>query len=130
MKVFRKKKPKLQLSRAAALACCPAKSLNITELRQDTGEVIIEYPLTVRPWLAAVAKRLGGPGDTTQTRKLQLDAMGTAVWDLVDGRRSVRRIIRIFAETHRLDKKEAEVSVTSFIRELGKRGLIGLQEIS
>ena len=129
MKAFRKKKPKPQLSRVAALACCPAKSLNISESRLDTGEVIIEYPLTVRPWLAAVAKRLGGSGKTTQTRKLQLDAMGTAVWDLVDGRRSVRQIIRIFAETHRLNKKEAEVSVTSFIRELGKRGLIGLQEI-
>ena len=26
---------------------------------------------------------------------------GTAVWDLVDGKRSVRRIVRIFAEDHR-----------------------------
>ena len=129
MKVFKKKEPKPQLSRAAALACCPAKSLNITESRLDTGEVILEYPLTVRPWLAALAKRLGGPRDVSQTKKLQLDTMGTAVWDLVDGRRSVRRIIRIFADTHRLDEKEAEVSVSSFIRELGKRGLIGLQEI-
>jgi hypothetical protein len=53
--------------------------------------------------------------------------MGTAVWDMVDGYRSVRRIVQIFAETHRLDNKEAEVSVTSFIRELGQRGLLGLQ---
>lgn len=130
MKVFRKKKPEPQLSRAAALACCPTKSAHITESRLDTGEVILAYPLTVRPWLAALARRLGGPLDTIQTKKLQLDAMGTAVWDLMDGRRSVRRIIWIFAQTHRLDKKEAEVSVTSFIRELGKRGLIGLQEVS
>jgi hypothetical protein len=45
----------------------------------------------------------------------------------VDGKCSVRRIIKIFAETHRLDKKEAEVSVTQFIRELGRRGLLGLR---
>ncbi len=129
MKVFRKSKPKPRLSRTAALECCPAKSIDVTELRLDSGDVILEYPLTVRPWLASLARRLGGPSDTSQTKKLQLDAMGTAVWDLVDGRRSVRRIIQIFAKQHRLDNKEAEVSVTSFIRELGKRGLVGLKEI-
>ncbi len=114
------------MSRAAALNCRPAKSLHITESRLETGEVFLEYPLTVRPWLAAVAKRLGKSRDVVQIKKLQLDTMGTAVWDLVDGHRSVGRIVKIFAETHRLDNKEAEVSVTSFIRQLGQRGLLGL----
>jgi hypothetical protein len=47
----------------------------------------------------------------------------------VDGKRSVRRIVQIFAEDHRLENREAEISVTSFIRELGQRGLIGLKEM-
>ncbi|MBW2427788.1 MAG: PqqD family protein [Deltaproteobacteria bacterium] len=127
MKVFRKKRRERHLSRAAALKSRPAKSLHITESRLETGEVLLEYPLTVRPWLAAVAKRLGGSREIVQIKKLQLDAMGTAVWDLVDGNRSVRRIVQIFAEVHRLENKEAEVSVTSFIRELGQRGLLGLR---
>jgi len=127
MIVFKKKSRQSQMSRAAALKCRPAKSLHITESRLETGEVFLEYPLSVRPWIAAVAKRLGKSRDVVQIKKLQLDTMGTAVWDLVDGHRSVRRIVKIFAETHRLDNKEAEVSVTSFIRELGQRGLLGLQ---
>ena len=127
MKVFSKTKRESHFSRAAALKCRPAKSLHITELRLETGEVLLEYPLTVRPWLAAVARRLGRSHEIVQTKKLQLDAMGTAVWDLVDGNRSVRRIVEIFAETHRLDNREAEVSVTGFIRELGQRGLLGLR---
>ena len=127
MKVFSKKPRESHLSRAAALEYRPAKSLHITESRLETGEVLLVYPLTVRPWLAAVANRLGGPRESVQTKKLQLDAMGTAVWDLVDGKRSVRRIVEIFAKANRLDNKEAEVSVTSFIRELGQRGLLGLQ---
>ena len=127
MKVFRKKKSEHHLSRIAALQHRPAKSLHITESRLESGEVLLEYPLTVRPWLAAVAKRLGRSDQIVQTKKLQLDAMGTAVWDLVDGKRSVRRIVQIFAEDHRLENREAEVSVTSFIRELGQRGLLGLQ---
>ena len=122
-----KRKPANRLSRAAALGCRPDKSLHVTETRLETGEVLLEYPLTVRPWLAAVAKRLGASRQISQTKKLQLDAMGTAVWDLMDGNRSVRRIVQIFADTHRLDTKEAEISVTSFIRELGQRGLLGLR---
>jgi len=109
-----------------ALKYTPSKSRQISEIRLETGEVIIEYPLVVRPLIAVVAKRLGGLQDRKQTKKLQLDAMGTSVWDLVDGKRSVRMIIQIFAKTHRLENKEAEVSVTSFIRQLGQRGLLGL----
>jgi hypothetical protein len=127
MKVFRKKTGAGPMSRTEALAYTPVKSLQITEVRMDSGEMIIEYPLVVRPWIAAVAKRLGAPQDRKQTKKLQLDAMGTSVWDLMDGNRTVRRITQIFAATHRLDKREAEVSVTRFIRELGRRGLLGLR---
>ena len=127
MRVFKKKSRVNSISRSQALAHTPVKSLQITEVRLETGEVLIEYPMAVRPWIAAVAKRLGGKQNRVQTKKLQLDALGTSVWDLVDGNRSVKRIVRIFAETHRLENREAEISVTQFIRELGRRGLIGLQ---
>ena len=127
MKAFRKKKAESRLSRAEALKFRPSKSREISESRLDTGEVLREYPLTVRPWLAALAKRLGRPAEAVQTKKLQLDIMGTSVWDLVDGNRSVARIAEIFAATHRLNNKEAEISVSSFIRELGQRGLLGLR---
>ena len=127
MRVFKKKPEAYSISRSQALAHTPVKSLQITEVRLETGEVLIEYPLSVRPWIAAVARRLGGKQNVVQTKKLQLDALGTSVWDLVDGNRSVKRIVKIFAETHRLENREAEISVTQFIRELGRRGLIGMQ---
>jgi len=127
MKVFNRRHLQSPLSRSQALECRPAKSLHIAETRLETGEVLLEYPLRVKPWIAAIARRFGGPADQVHTKKLQLDALGSAVWDLVDGERSVRRIVQIFAETHRLEKKEAEVSVTSFIKQLGQRGLLGLR---
>jgi hypothetical protein len=126
MKVFRKKSGASHLSRLEALEYIPVKSRAISQIRLESGEVVIEYPLFVKPWIAAVAQRLGGLQDRKQTKKLQLDAMGTSVWDLVDGKRSVRMIIQIFAKAHRLENREAEVSVTSFIRQLGQRGLLGL----
>lgn len=127
MKVFKSRHRQSPLSRRQALECRPAKSLHIAETRLENGEVLLEYPLTVKPWIAALARRLGAPSDRTHTKKLQLDAMGSAVWDLVDGNRSVRRIVQIFAETHRLENREAEVSVTTFIKQLGQRGLLGLR---
>lgn len=114
------------MSRTKALEYTPVRSRQISEIRLDSGEVIIEYPLIVKPWIAAVAKRLGGLQEQKQTKKLQLDVMGTSVWDLVDGERSVRMIIQIFAKTHRLENREAEISVTSFLRQLGQRGLLGM----
>jgi hypothetical protein len=127
MQVFKKKPVTGHMTRLEALAYKPVKSTQITETRLETGEVVLEYPLAVRPLVAAVARRLGkSQQDMVQIKKLQLDVLGTSVWDLVDGKRSVRRMIQIFAETHRLEKREAEVSVTQFIRELGQRGLLGL----
>jgi hypothetical protein len=127
MQVFKKKPVTGHMTRLEALAYKPVKSTQITETRFETGEVVLEYPLAVRPLVAAVARRLGkSQQDMVQIKKLQLDVLGTSVWDLVDGKRSVRRMIQIFAETHRLEKREAEVSVTQFIRELGQRGLLGL----
>jgi hypothetical protein len=63
-------------------------------------------------------------------RKIQLDILGTGVWDLVDGKSTVLEIIDSFAEVHRLYRREAEVSVIQFLRELGRREIVGMKQIS
>ena len=126
MRVVKKKPKGPAISRAEALDRIPAKNVQITEDRLETGEVLIGYPVTIRPFFATLVKRFGGPEEQVQTKKLQLDTLGSSVWDLLDGKRSVRQLIQIFAETHQLQPREAEVAVTQFIRELGRRGLIGL----
>jgi hypothetical protein len=126
MRVFKKKRKKPQISRTEALKCTPVISAQVVEDRLESGEVIIRYPVTIRPFFATVVKRFGGPDDYVQTKKLELDKLGSSVWDLIDGKRSIRQLIQIFAETHQLQFREAEVAVTQFMRELGRRGLIGL----
>ena len=126
MRVFKKKPKGPTISRAEALNRIPVKNIQITEERLDTGEILIGYPVTIRPFFASLVKRFGGSEEQVQTKKLQLDALGSSVWDLLDGKRSVRQLIQIFAETHQLQPREAEVAMTQFIRELGRRGLIGL----
>jgi hypothetical protein len=115
-------------TRSEALACIPVKNRYVREQRLETGEVLVFYPLTVRPWMARLGRWLGAENAAPRTGKLQLDRLGSAVWALLDGQTSLRRIAAAFAENHRLERKEAEVAVTQFIRELGRRGLVGLRE--
>ena len=127
MKVFRKKRRNVHGDRAAAFKFIPVKNTQVTDEHLESGEVLIHYPVTIRPWIAALVKRFSGSQGEPRTKPLQLDQLGTEVWELIDGNRSVRRIIEIFAETHQLQIREAEVAVSQFIRLLGQRGLIGLR---
>lgn len=127
MKVFKKKSNQPSISRGDALNRIPVKSIQVTEARLESGEVVISYPVTMRPFFAGLVKRFGGPEVQIQMKKLQLDELGTSVWDMIDGKFSVRQLIERFARTHQLEAREAEVSVAQFLRELGRRGLIGLR---
>lgn len=115
------------ISRAEALQCTPLKAPQVYESREENGDVLLFYSVAVRPWFPGLVKRFGGPSDGTRPKKLQLDALGTEVWDLIDGRRTVRKMIQEFTEKHQLHPREAEVAVTRFLRELGNRGLVGMK---
>ena len=131
MNVFNKKKIENNLSRNKSLQCVPVKNIEVRETRLESGNIMIEYPLRLmRPWLASLIKRFSSSVDSYPTKKIQLDILGTSVWELIDGHRPVHEIIQTFSKIYKLDYKEAEVSVTMFIRDIGQRGLIGLMNLS
>ena len=115
------------LSRAEALNCAPVRNPAVSESRQESGDVILSYPLKIKSWLRIFQR----PSKTSETnyhiRKLQLDALGTHVWDMIDGEITVMNIAATFARTHQINEREAEISVTAFLRELGRREIIGMK---
>lgn len=125
MGLFKKKAP--SISRAEALACTPIRSEQAQEKRLDSGEVLLIYPGVAPGWVVAISKKIGNGLENLPPRKLQFDELGSAVWDLLDGEKTVRHIIELFAEKYQLHPSEAEVSVTRFLKELGRRGLVGLK---
>jgi hypothetical protein len=127
MEWMTKRKSKPNLSRFEALGCVPVKTRHLREERLASGDVMILYPVTVRPWMAKIARWLGAAHAPPHTGKLQLDLLGSTVWAMLDGHSSIRKIAAMLAEEHRLEPREAEVAVTQFVRELGRRGLIGLR---
>jgi len=128
MKFLKKHTPDSQLTKRQALTLTPVRNIESSEITLDSGVVVIHYPVTMRPWMAKWMRRFKTTSPETGSRKLQLDTLGTEVWRMIDGKRTVRDIVAAFAKTHQLERREAEMAVTQFLRDLGKRGLIGMQE--
>lgn len=126
MRLFRKKQPPIRVNRDQALNCIPAVTPGVHWQEQTDGHVLIEYPISIKPLLQAVFKRFNGGKEESMTKKLQLDAYGTRVFRQIDGEKSVRSIIEEFAVETTVTRQEAELSVTTFLRELGRRGIIVL----
>ena len=62
------------------------------------------------------------------TKTIELDEFGAAVWEKCDGRHSVEQLVTFTATAYKLNRRQAEVSVVSFMRMLAQRRLIGLDK--
>lgn len=112
--------------REAALAMRPVKNVEMTE--EDHGETLrLVYMVQMRPWFAGAAQRVGLWDGRPMQKTLELDGMGRAAWELMDGERTVGELATAFEERYGITRREAEMAMTAFIRELGRRGLIALR---
>jgi hypothetical protein len=62
-----------------------------------------------------------------ETRKVELDEMGSDVWEKCDGNTSVDVINRDICAKYRLNKRQGEVSVTAYLKMLADRHFIRLK---
>jgi hypothetical protein len=60
-------------------------------------------------------------------RKVQLDAAGSFVFSLCDGRRTVEKMIEKMMERHSLSFQEARASVCQFLKMLAERGVVAIE---
>lgn len=130
LKLFKKKTPAAThtatITRTESLACIPEKSTAVTWSEHE-GSVIIEYPLPLKPFFISLARRFNKEEEQKLTKKLELDSIGSKVWLMIDGRADVKSLIKAIAPKAGLSLQEAEISITTFLRELGRRGLILLK---
>ncbi|HPD15203.1 MAG TPA: PqqD family protein [Planctomycetota bacterium] len=110
------------LSREQSLASVPVRNAAIEEERTDEGEVRLVIPLRAPRWAWPLSRLFYVP----KTRRVVLDEIGAYVWSLCDGERSVREIIQALSRRYKLHRKEAEVSVVAYLRQLARRGLLGI----
>ncbi len=120
------KAPIDQISRQEALDCIPLRNPEVMESETDDG-FLLRYQVEIKPWFRTIFKQLAGRDSTLITKKLQLDTLGSTVWQMVDGKHNVRQIAQRFAQGHQLGIREAEISVSAFLKDLGKRGLVAMR---
>jgi len=116
---WRRSKP---FSREQSLASVPLRNAAVEEQRTDAGEVRLVIPLRATWWARLLSRAFYVPS----TRRVVLDEIGGYVWGLCDGKHNVRQIIQALAKRYRLHRKEAEVSVVAYLRQLARRRLIGV----
>lgn len=112
------------LTRTEALAGVPQRAPSATWVTLENGDILIEYPLNIKPFFIQLANRFHKGQEQRPTKKLQLDGTGSRVWQMFDGEKDVKAIIREVSDQSGLSLQEAEISVTTFLRQLGRRGLI------
>ena len=118
--MFRRKGP--QLTRQQSLNAIPVRNRIIEVRRESGGTAVLVLKRSKSRRVRLIAKLFYVP----EERKIALDELGTYVWDLCDGRTPVKKIISLFASKHKLGRKEAEVSVVEYMKQLTKKGLLGL----
>ena len=117
--IFNKKTPKI--GREAMLSSKPARNDALEWSRNEQEEVVI----TLRRSDTTKVKMLSKLFWVPEKRTLVLDEIGSQVWDMCDGRTTVDAMIRRLSEAHKLNLKEAEISLLTYLKNLGKKRLLG-----
>ncbi|HIE50891.1 MAG TPA: PqqD family protein [Armatimonadetes bacterium] len=120
-KLFRRKE-KPQLSREEALNARPIRNPVVEWRVNEEGEVQLTVPLHYTRWMRLIKILFRAP----DKREIALDEVGSEVWHRCDGEHTVQDLIDFLTARHKLNRKEAEVSLTHYLRTLAQRGLVGL----
>lgn len=120
--MFRRKKPP-PLSREESLACVVVPNDGLRVTSDEDGNVTLSIPIQVPRWLGRFSK---SAESEASDRKIELDEVGSFVWGMCHERTTVRQMIRRLSERYKLNMKEAEVSLTAFLRTLAKKRLVAV----
>ncbi len=116
-----KGKSKVPLSRDQAFEARPVRNPNLKWRMNEDRCVEVIVPRRKD----AVGRALGFLFFVPESRPVILDEVGTRIWDLCDGEHTVEDMIGALCAEYKLGRREVEVSLTEYLRTLGKRGMVG-----
>ncbi|RKU26854.1 hypothetical protein C6497_12470 [Candidatus Poribacteria bacterium] len=114
-----KKRP--DVDRGKILQAFPLRNQLITWEMDDKGEASLVIPQKDKLMVRLTSKLFMLP----DKRVVVLDSIGAFVWEMCDGEHTISQIIKALQKKHQLTRKEAETSLFTFIKQLGKRNFIG-----
>ena len=112
-----------EVDRQAAMILRPGRNSALTWERQESGETVLTVPQNekIGRITKAMAKWLQVPNE----RHVELDEVGGFVWELCDGHHTIESIVQKTGRHYKMNRREAEVSVTMFLQMLHEKNFIG-----
>jgi hypothetical protein len=112
-----------EVDRGAVFTLRPGRNAKLTWEKRDSGDILLTVPQNDRvgPITRLMAKWLRVPTE----RHVELDEVGGFVWELCDGSNTVENIVQKTSKQYKMNRREAEVSVTMFLQMLHERNFIG-----
>jgi len=131
-----KKKPEApSLKRSEFLTLKPVRNPIVEWKKNEKGEVTITLSLKKLKELEESEKLKKGTSKSARIpsrlssrpggKQIQLDKIGSIVWELCDGEKTTKEIVDHLCQKYKLLPREAELSLSSYLNSLAKRGLIG-----
>jgi hypothetical protein len=113
-----------EADRQAAMTLRPVRNGLLSWEQNEKGDTILTVPLgekmgPIRRLIIKKVMRL------PNQRKVELDEVGGFVWELCDGNLTVEGIVQRTSKHYKMNRREAEVSVTMFLQMLHERNFIG-----
>ena len=112
-----KKRPQVSLDRHQSTFGIPVLNDGVTVERQSDGNLTLCY----------IIRRGYGFLDrfrpAEMQRHMELDELGSFVVDLIDGERNVLEIVEEFQEKYKTNRRETQMSVVTFLKNLAVRGI-------
>jgi hypothetical protein len=115
------KKKQMPLSRDEAFEARPVRNPSLKWRMNDEGVVEVIVPRRKD----AFGRLMGFLFFVPENRPITLDEVGTRVWDMCDGEHTVEEIVNTLSDEYKLQRREVEVSLTEYLRTLGKKGMVG-----
>ena len=102
------------------LGATPIKNEKAVVDRGETAGVRVSVPLVYPSWLEALATAMR----LRRQRTYELEGVGRAIYDRIDGETSVEVLVDWLAAEHRLSFHEARVLIMKYLQVLMERGLV------
>lgn len=117
-----------KVTRAQMLGAIPVRNATVEWARESRDEsrpniALLRIPRRADKFGNTIAKLFKLP----EFRRLELDEIGSDVWEMCDGTVSVDALTKAICTKYRLNRRQAEASVTAYLKMLAERRLVGLK---
>ncbi len=113
---------KVRIDSAALRKTKPTRNAFVKMEELEDGSLVLQAPLSTqgRGIMGRIAKKAGKP----DMKHFELEPVGAFVWNLCDGKHTFEGISKKLREEFKLNRLEADASLSAFLQMLSQRKLI------